>query len=216
MNKPIKIAPSILSADYSRLGEEIREIESLGADMLHIDVMDGHFVPNITIGAPVIRSLRKITKMCFDVHLMIAEPTAFIDDFIDAGADIITVHTECFGGMCSVDETIKQIKACGAKAALSIKPDTPAKAVFPFLDEIDMVLIMTVEPGFGGQKLIEATLPKITEILAKKPEINIQVDGGINAQTAKICREAGANILVAGSYIFGADDRRAAIDSLRE
>lgn len=216
MDRPIKIAPSILSCDYSRLAEEIKEIETAGAQMLHIDIMDGHFVPNITIGAPVVKSLRKHTKLCFDVHLMIAEPLKFIGSFADAGADIITVHTECFGGACSADTAVNQIKARGIKAALSIKPDTPAKAVFPFLDCIDMVLVMAVEPGFAGQKFTESVLPKIAEIHRGKPEIDIQVDGGINAGTAKLCREAGANVLVAGSYIFGARDRRTAIDSLRK
>ncbi len=216
MERPIKISPSLLSCDYSRLKEEICEIEALGADMLHIDVMDGHFVPNITIGAPVVRSLRKVTNICFDVHLMITDPLLFIDDFVNAGANIITVHTECFGGSCPAKKAIEKIKSRGVKAALSLKPDTPAQCVFPFLDCIDMVLVMTVEPGFPGQDFKESVLPKITEIRLKNSDIDIQVDGGINAKTAKLCIQAGANVLVAGSYIFSASDRGAAIDSLRK
>ncbi|OQA50152.1 MAG: Ribulose-phosphate 3-epimerase [Firmicutes bacterium ADurb.Bin300] len=216
MERPIKISPSLLSCDYSKLKEEISEIEALGADMLHIDVMDGHFVPNITIGAPVVRSLRKVTNICFDVHLMITNPLLFVDDFADAGADIITVHTECFGGSCPAEKAIEKIKDRGVKAAFSLKPNTPAKSVFPFLDDIDMVLVMTVEPGFAGQDFKASVLPKITEIRMKKPDIDIQVDGGINDKTAKLCIQAGANVLVAGSYIFGASDRGAAIASLRK
>ncbi len=212
MDKRIKISPSLLSCDYARLGEEIAELERLGADMLHIDVMDGHFVPNITLGAPIIKCLRKATGLCFDVHLMISDPLRFIDDFADAGADIITVHTECG---CPA-ESIKKIKEHGKSAALSIKPATPVEAVYPYLNELDMVLVMTVEPGFGGQRLIETTLPKIVQIRKRNPEIDIQVDGGINRDTAKLCKELGANVLVAGSYIFQAADRKRALDSLRE
>ncbi|HZK21373.1 MAG TPA: ribulose-phosphate 3-epimerase [Oscillospiraceae bacterium] len=216
MKKPIKIAPSLLSADYAKLGKEIKEIESFGADMLHIDVMDGHFVPNITIGAPVIKSLRKVSNILFDVHLMVSDPYAFIDDFIDAGADIITVHFECSDDIDYMNKTIEKIKSQKVRAGVSIKPHTPPYAVFQFLDKIDMALVMTVEPGFGGQKFISSMLPKITKIREKDQQIDIQVDGGINSETAALSRSAGANILVAGSYIFGADDRRFAINSLRE
>ncbi len=212
MNRPIKISPSLLSCDYARMGEEIAQLELLGADMLHIDVMDGHFVPNITLGAPVIKALRKVSTLCFDVHLMITDPLRYIGDFIDAGADIVTVHVEC----ADVEESIRKIKEHGKKAALSLKPATPAKAVYPYLNDLDMVLIMTVEPGFGGQKLIGTTLPKIVQIRKLCPDLDIQVDGGIDRDTAKLCKELGANVLVAGSYIFGAADRKRAIASLRE
>lgn len=216
MKKRIKIAPSLLSADYARLGEEIKEIEAFGADMLHIDVMDGHFVPNITIGAPVIKSIRKVSLIPFDVHLMISEPCAFIDDFLDAGADIITVHFECSDNPAFLYEAIKKIKARGKRVGVSLKPHTPTEAVFQFLDIIDMVLVMTVEPGFGGQGFMSDMLPKIAKIREKNQNIDIQVDGGINNKTAPLAKLSGANILVAGSYIFGAKDRRAAINSLRE
>lgn len=216
MKKRIKIAPSLLSADYARLGEEIKEIEAFGADMLHIDVMDGHFVPNITIGAPVIKSIRKVSLIPFDVHLMISDPCAFIDDFLDAGADIITVHFECSDNPAFLYEAIKKIKARGKRVGVSLKPHTPTEAVFQFLDIIDMVLVMTVEPGFGGQGFMSDMLPKIAKIREKNQNIDIQVDGGINNKTAPLAKLSGANILVAGSYIFGAKDRRAAINSLRE
>ena len=216
MKKRIKIAPSLLSADYARLGEEIKEIEAFGADMLHIDVMDGHFVPNITIGAPVIKSIRKVSLIPFDVHLMISDPCAFIDDFLDAGADIITVHFECSDNPAFLYEAIKKIKARGKRVGVSLKPHTPTEAVFQFLDIIDMVLVMTVEPGFGGQGFMNDMLPKIAKIREKNQNIDIQVDGGINNKTAPLAKLSGANILVAGSYIFGAKDRRAAINSLRE
>lgn len=216
MKKRIKIAPSLLSADYARLGDEIKEIEAFGADMLHIDVMDGHFVPNITIGAPVIKSIRKVSLIPFDVHLMISDPCAFIDDFLDAGADIITVHFECSDKPAFLYEAIKKIKARGKRVGVSLKPHTPPEAVFQFLDIIDMVLVMTVEPGFGGQEFMNDMLPKIAKIREKNQNIDIQVDGGINSETAAFAKSSGANILVAGSYIFGAKDRRAAINSLRE
>ncbi|NLA72269.1 MAG: ribulose-phosphate 3-epimerase [Clostridiales bacterium] len=216
MKKRIKIAPSLLSADYARLGEEIKEIEAFGADMLHIDVMDGHFVSNITIGAPVIKSIRKVSPIPFDVHLMVSDPCAFIDDFLDAGADIITVHFECSDNPAFLYEAIKKIKARGKRVGVSLKPHTPTEAVFQFLDIIDMVLVMTVEPGFGGQGFMSDMLPKIAKIREKNQNIDIQVDGGINNKTAPLAKLSGANILVAGSYIFGAKDRRAAINSLRE
>lgn len=216
MKNTIKIAPSLLSSDYARLGEEIKEIEAFGADMIHIDVMDGHFVPNITIGAPVIKSLRKVSPIPFDVHLMISNPCAFIDDFLDAGADIITVHFECSDNCAFLYKAIEKIKARGKRVGISLKPHTSPEAIFPFLDIIDMVLVMTVEPGFGGQDFISDMLPKIAKIREKNQSIDIQVDGGINNKTAALAKNSGANVLVAGSYIFGATDRRAAINSLRE
>ena len=212
----VKISPSLLSADFTRLAEEIESIKKSGAEMLHLDVMDGVFVPNISFGVPVISSIRKCTDMFFDTHLMIVEPEKYIDKFIDIGSDLITFHLEATSDPA---KCIEMIKAKGKKAAISIKPATPAEAVFPFLEACDMILVMTVEPGFGGQSLIEECVEKVTKI---KAEINkrgldtiIQVDGGVHSGNAKMLAEAGADILVAGSAVFGKADRKAAVDSLR-
>lgn len=207
----IKIAPSILSADFSRLGEDIESVSA--AEFIHIDVMDGCFVPNISIGIPVVKSIRKVTAQIFDVHLMIVEPQKYVKQFCMAGADIVTVHLEA-----SAEENIiaalKIIRECGKKAGLSVKPGTPAKALIPFLDYVDMILVMTVEPGFGGQKFMADMLPKIREIkqLTSKP---IEVDGGIDFETGKLCIEAGAEILVAGSFVFKSENRNETINKLR-
>ena len=207
----IKIAPSILSADFSRLGEDIESVSA--AEFIHIDVMDGGFVPNISIGIPVVKSIRKVTAQIFDVHLMIVEPQKYVKQFCMAGADIVTVHLEA-----SAEENIiaalKIIRECGKKAGLSVKPGTPAKALIPFLDYVDMILVMTVEPGFGGQKFMADMLPKIREIkqLTSKP---IEVDGGIDFETGKLCIEAGAEILVAGSFVFKSENRNETINKLR-
>ena len=183
---------------------------------MHLDVMDGHFVPNITFGAPVIKTVRKYTEKPFDVHLMISEPLKYIEDFANAGADIITFHIESDS---DVQETIDKIKACGKKPGLVIKPNTKAEEVFPYLKDLFMVLVMTVEPGFGGQSFMADMLPKVKEIREEankvNPELLIEVDGGINAETAKLVREAGANVLVAGSAVYGAPDAAAAIQAIR-
>ena len=212
----MEISPSALACDFSKLGEEVKEVEKAGADYIHLDVMDGVFVPNISFGIPVIASLRKVTDIPFDVHLMITEPERYVTEFVNAGADIITVHYEA----CSdIAVTLDAIRLNGKKVGLSIKPNTPASAIFPYLDKCDWVLIMTVEPGFGGQSLIESTLPKIKEIKdeAKRQGINIKVeaDGGIGAKNIALLRDAGADIVVAGSAVFGAPDRRAAIEALK-
>lgn len=212
----IKIAPSILSADFSNLADDIRKVEDAGVDMLHIDVMDGHFVPNITIGPPVVASLRNRTKLPFDVHLMISEPDRYIDSFIKAGADIISIHAETCRHL---DKTISTIKSHGIRAAVALNPATSLSVLDYVLDEIDMVLIMTVNPGFGGQVFIKRMLDKIWDlkriIELKKLTLDIEVDGGVNLENAKELICAGANVLVAGSAIYKSRDIREAVSSLK-
>lgn len=212
----IKISPSILASDFSRLGEEAVKCEKAGADMLHIDVMDGHFVPNITIGIPVVKSLRKCVSIPFDVHLMISNPEKYIPEFISAGADIITFHAEAD---CDIKKCVRLIKDAGKKAGVALKPATGADVIADVLPELDMVLVMTVEPGFGGQSFMENQLEKIAEVrdMCRRLSLDtdIQVDGGINTETAKKVIAAGANVLVAGSFVFNACDTKAAIGSLK-
>ncbi len=212
----IKISPSILSADFSRLGEEMAAIRSAGADLVHIDVMDGDFVPNISFGAPVYRCVRKLCPLPFDVHLMIQEPIRYIKDFAKAGADLITFHAEATERL---DETLNAIHALGLSAGLALKPNTPIEAIFPYLSNCDLILVMSVEPGFGGQKFMPQVLPKVETLAKLKAEnsfiYEIEMDGGINAETAPYCISAGADILVAGSAVFGKTDYNEAIQRLK-
>lgn len=211
----IIISPSILSADFANLERDIKAVERAGADWIHVDVMDGHFVPNITIGVPVVKSLRKVTELPLDVHLMIENPEKYIEPFANAGADIITFHYEAVSND-KIDEIIDLIKLFGIKAGISIKPKTDAAKILKHLDKLDMLLVMTVEPGFGGQKFMQNCAEKIPTIKANAPkDLIIQVDGGINDKTAKICTNLGATSLVAGNYIYKSENIKQAIDSLR-
>lgn len=213
----IKISPSILSSDFANLEKELSAIADAGADLAHVDVMDGHFVPNITIGIPVVKSLKKVSRIPLDVHLMISDPLKYAEDFAKAGADIITFHIESDSDPW---KTIETIHNNGVKAAISLKPATPAEAVFPYLESLDMVLVMTVEPGFGGQSFMADMLPKIEAIRARCNELgldtDIQVDGGIDGETAKRVAAAGANVLVAGSAVFKHKDYSLPISDIRK
>ncbi|WHX42231.1 ribulose-phosphate 3-epimerase [Mesobacillus sp. AQ2] len=212
----VKIAPSILSADFARLGEEIKDVERGGADYIHVDVMDGHFVPNITIGSLIVEAIRPVTKLPLDVHLMIENPDQYIEAFAKAGADYITVHVEACRHL---HRTIQLIKSTGVKAGVVLNPATPVDSLKHIIEDVDMVLLMSVNPGFGGQKFISSVLPKIRQVKeladSLNPDLEIEVDGGVNEETAKLVIEAGANVLVAGSAVFNKEDREAAIASLR-
>ena len=212
----MKIAPSLLSCDFAKMGEEIIRMDKAGADYMHLDVMDGAFVPNITFGAPVIKAVKGLTQVPFDVHLMIYNPYDYIDDFVNAGADIITFHVE---SKSDISATIDKINATGVKSGLVIKPNTPASAVFPYLKDIYMVLIMTVEPGFGGQSFMADMLPKVAEIKAEAEkqgvDILIEADGGINEKTIQQCAKAGIDVCVSGTGVFKADDPKKAIENLK-
>lgn len=213
----IKIAPSILASDFSKLGAEIKRVEEAGADLIHIDVMDGHFVPNITIGPPVIKCLRPVTKLPFDVHLMISEPDKYIDDFANVGADIITVHTEC---CWHLNRTIQSIKQMGIKAAVALNPATSLSTIEWILDDVDMVLLMTVNPGFGGQSYIDTVTKKVSQlkkmVTDRKLNIDIEVDGGIDLSNIYRVTEAGANVIVAGSTVYKAENTKKIIKELKE
>lgn len=212
--KNIIISPSILSADFANLERDIKTVEKYGADWLHVDVMDGHFVPNITIGVPVVKSLKAVSSIPLDVHLMIENPEKYIEPFAKAGADILTFHYEA--AKDKVETIVNLIKSFNLKAGLSIKPKTSPDEILDYLPQIDMLLVMTVEPGFGGQKFMPECAEKIPVIKKYAPEnMIIQVDGGINAETARVCTQYGANSLVAGNYIYKAADIKSAIESLR-
>ena len=205
-----KIAPSILSADFANLERDIRNIEQNGADFVHVDIMDGIFVPNISIGIPVVKAIRPVTKLPLDVHLMIDRPIRYVEEFIKAGADFVTIHVEADQPQNTL-EALDKIHALGAKAGIVLKPKTPAEAAIPYLEKCDMVLVMTVEPGFGGQSFMAGQMPKVAQLAEWLDDLNpdclLEVDGGVDANTHSLCKEAGANVLVAGSAYFKAADR---------
>lgn len=211
----MKVSPSILTCDFAHLAEQMQFVEKSGADMVHIDVMDSVFVPNMSFGAPIIKAMRSHTNLPFDVHLMMQYPAKLLDDFIKAGADLINFHVEAD---VDIADTLRRIREAGIKTALTVKPKTPAEAVFPYLDQLDMVLVMTVEPGFGGQKFMEDMMPKVKaireEITRRGLSVSIEVDGGVNMETAPVCAAAGADVAVAGSAFFNMEDPSPLVDSL--
>lgn len=212
------VAPSILSADFANLQRELEDMKAAGITWVHVDIMDGHFVPNISIGIPVVKSLRKVTDLTLDVHLMITEPIRYVKAFCEAGADLVTVHLEADTPE-KIHETLSLIRSMGVKAGISVKPGTPAEALEPFLKEVDLILVMTVEPGFGGQKFLDNQMSKVRrlrdEITRRGLKTRIQVDGGVSPKTAHIVAEAGADVLVAGSAVYGAENPAQAIDDIR-
>ncbi|MCS6798198.1 MAG: ribulose-phosphate 3-epimerase [Myxococcota bacterium] len=215
--RPVRIAPSVLSADFARLGEEVREVQAAGADWIHVDVMDGRFVPNLTVGPPVVAALRRATTLPLDVHLMIVEPERWIESFVRAGADVISVHVEASPHL---HRTVAEIRRAGARAGVVLNPHSSEESVRYVLPDVDLVLVMSVDPGFGGQAFLPSVLPKVTRLRewidAQGLDVALEIDGGIDTRTAAQALEAGADVLVAGSAVFGADDRSRAIAALRE
>ena len=213
----VKVAPSVLSANFAELKKDLDSIQKYGADWIHYDVMDGHFGPNISFGYSILKDVSKVTNLFLDVHLMISDPKKYVDEFIKAGADLITFHIEAMESEEKTRELIEYIHQHNKHVGISIKPATPVSAIEKYLNDLDLVLVMSVEPGFGGQSFQDMAIAKIKELKDKRQDAHylIEVDGGINAQTGKLCKDAGADVLVAGSYVFNADNRQAAIDSLK-
>ena len=215
----IKVSPSILAADFGNMERDIHGLEAAKADYVHVDIMDGHFVPNLSMGIPMVTALRKITDMVLDVHLMIDRPIRYVERFCQVGADILTVHVEADTEENTL-EALRKIRACGVKPAICVKPKTPAEAVLPFIEECDLILVMTVEPGFGGQSFMADMMPKVSKIREyineRNPGCELEVDGGVNIETGKICTDAGANVLVAGSAYFKSADHAAFVSALKQ